>query len=50
MVILDLRTCSNQVLGGPGAFQRLLLEVGILRVLEFAKFDLEWTLVISDPI
>lgn len=49
MVILDLEVCSNRVLGGPGAFWRLLPEVGIWKVLNFSKFDLKRTLVISNP-
>lgn len=50
MVILDLRVCSWRVSDGPEAFQRLLLKVDILKVFEFAKYYLEGTLVISDPV
>ena len=35
------------VSGGPEAFRRLLWKVNILKVQEFRKFDLKWTLVLS---
>jgi len=41
MMILDLDVCSDRVLDDPGAFQRLMLKVGALKVLEFLKFGLE---------
>jgi len=41
MMIFDLIICLDRVSGGLGAFRHLLLKVGILKVIEFFKFDLK---------
>lgn len=47
-MISDLGVCSSRVSDSQGAIQCLLSEGFILKILKFAKFDLEWTLVLLD--